>query len=80
MDLKWKSPELLRVLVGVLKRLKELGDRAYLVIMMGTRLAWQFSEAVVGWGNPAAKKRRNDLEYAKCLESHMCGNNWGCPG
>lgn len=79
-NVKWKSPELLRALVRVLRQLKGLGDRAYLVIMKGTRLAWQFSEAVVSWGNPAAKEWRNDLEYAKYLGSHMCGNNWGCPG
>ena len=53
--MKWKSPELLRALVGVLKRLKELGDRAYVVIMKGTRLAWKFSEAAARWGNVHVK-------------------------
>ena len=80
MDVKWKSPELLRALVGVLKRLKELGDRAYLVMAKGARFAWKSSEAAVSWGNPVAKEWRNDLECAKYLGSHMCGNNWGRPG
>ncbi len=71
LNVKWKSPELLRALVRVLRQLKGLGDRAYLAIMKGTRLAWRFSEAAVSWGNPAAKEWRNDLEYAKYLGSHM---------
>ena len=80
LNVKWKSPELLRALVRVLRQLKGLGDRAYLVITNGTKLAWRFSEAAVNWGNPAAKEWRNDLGYAKYLGSHMCSNNWGRPG
>ncbi len=75
-NMEWKSPELLRDSVGVLKRLKELGDRAPLVIMNGTGLTWQFSEAIISWGNPAVKKRKNSLGHTTYLGLHMCGNNW----
>ena len=79
MDVKRKSPELPTAL-GVLKRLKGLGDRTYLVMANGARLAWKFSEAAVSWGNPAAKEWRDDLEYARYLWSHMRGNSRGRPG
>ena len=69
LDVKLESAMLLRALVGALKKLKEMGDRAYAVLMEGMRLAWAFSEAAASWGNEAAKAWRSDANYALFLGS-----------
>ena len=70
---KYKSLELLRVLVGILKRLKELGDRLYIALRRGAGLAWLYSEAAVGWGNAQAHEWRNDIRYVEFLGSLFGG-------
>ncbi len=77
LDVKLESAVLLRALVGVLKRLKEMGDRAYAVLMEGMRLAWAFSEAAVSWGNGSAKEWRSDASYASFLGRSLVGKKWG---
>ena len=67
LKVKFKSPMLLRFIVGVLKRLRELGDSVYIALQRGTPLAWRFSEAAVRWGNIAAEQWRNDRAYALFL-------------
>ena len=64
LDVRLESAVLFRALVSVLKKLKEMGDRAYAVLMEGMRLAWTFSEAAVSWGNASAKGWRSDASYA----------------
>jgi hypothetical protein len=60
----FRSHPFMKALVGVLKRLKEAGDRVYRALTHGTRLAWSFSRAAVSWGNESAKDWRNDRAYA----------------
>jgi hypothetical protein len=56
------------VLAGALKKLKDMGDRAYAVLMDGMRLAWAFSEAAKGWGS--------DASYASFPGRLMVGRGW----
>lgn len=67
----FRSLEFMKALVCVLKRLKELGDRAYRIIVSGTRLAWSFSQAAVSWGNARAKEWRNDRAYILYLGTFL---------
>jgi len=60
---RYESYALMRGLVSILKKLKELGDRAYGQLLRGRELAWSFSEAAVRWGNPRAYSWRNDRNY-----------------
>ena len=76
LDVKLESATLLRALVGVLKKLKEMGDRAYAAVMEGMRLAWAFSEAAVSWGNPSAKGWRSDANYASFLGRSLVRRGW----
>ena len=76
LDVKLESAVLLRALVGVLKKLKEMGDRAYAVLMEGMRLAWAFSEAAVSWGNQTAKGWRSDANYASFLGRFLVRRGW----
>ncbi|MDG6921255.1 MAG: hypothetical protein JRN59_06975 [Nitrososphaerota archaeon] len=64
---EYRSYALMRAMVAVLKKLKELGDRAYGQAMRGMKLAWAFSEAAVRWGNPQARRWRNDRDYVLFL-------------
>ena len=77
LKVRFESFDLIRAAVSVLKKLKELGDDAYLRVMAGMRLAWAFSEAAVAWGNEAAKPWRNDMAYIRFLGS--LGGNWAGP-
>ena len=65
--------QLLRAMVGVLRKLKEASDVAYSRLLRGMQVAWAFSVKCAEWGNLRAKEWRNDLEYARYLGSHMCG-------
>ena len=77
LDVKLESAMLLRALVGVLKKLKEMGDRAYAVVMEGMRLAWAFSDAAASWGNEAAKEWRSDASYVSFLGRFLVRRGWG---
>jgi len=63
LDVSLKSFDLLRALVSILKKLKEMGDKLYRQIARGTVLAWRFSQAAVEWGNADAQGWRNDRRY-----------------
>ena len=67
LDVKFQSHDLLKALVSVLKNLRDSCDRGYVALMKGTRLAWNFSEAAVTWGNERAREWRNDRTYIKFL-------------
>jgi hypothetical protein len=72
LNASFKGFQLLRAMVGVLKKLRAASDRVYARLLRGLQVAWAFSTFAVEWGNPRAKEWRNDLEYAKYLGSHMC--------
>ena len=69
----FRGHDLLKAMVGVLKKLMEASDAVYSRLMRGVRLAWAFSTFAVQCGSPHAKAWRNDLEYARYLGSHMGG-------
>ena len=50
LGVKLESAVLLSALVGALKKLEEMGDKAYAVLMDGMRLARASSEAAVPVG------------------------------
>jgi hypothetical protein len=71
LDVKFKSWTLLKALVSILKKLKEMGDELYVQMTRGLSLAWRFSTAAAEWGNAEAKAWRNDTDYARYLGIHM---------
>ena len=76
LDVRLESAILLRALVGALKKLKEMGDAAYAVLMGGMRLAWAFSDAAVSWGNSSARQWRSDRGYAEYLGRFLVRRGW----
>jgi len=67
LDVKFRSYDLLKALVSVLKNLRDSCDGGYVALMRGTRLAWSFSEAAVSWGNERAREWRDDRAYIRFL-------------
>ncbi|MDA4123617.1 MAG: hypothetical protein OK456_10605 [Thaumarchaeota archaeon] len=64
LKVSFKSSELLRALVSIFGRLRQMGSRPFgELLARGSRLAWSFSEAAVSWGNAAAKRWRSDTSY-----------------
>ena len=77
LNTSFKGYQLLKAMVGVLKRLMEASDMAFSRLMRGVQMAWAFATKCAQWGNVHAKEWRNDLEYARYLGSHMCeGKYW----
>ena len=77
LNTSFKGYQLLKAMVGVLKKLMEVSDVAYSRLMRGVQMAWAFAEKCAEWGNVHAKEWRNDLEYARYLGSHMAeGKYW----
>jgi hypothetical protein len=71
LEVKLKSPELLKALVSVLKRLRDTCDPVGAAILRAVQLAWTFSEAAVRWGNAGARTWRNDQNYIRFLASFL---------
>jgi hypothetical protein len=69
LEVKLQSPELLKALVSVLKRLRETCDRVGATVPKAVQLAWMLSEAAVRWGNARARGWRNDQGYIRFLAS-----------
>jgi hypothetical protein len=67
LDVKLRSPLLLRALVSVLKNLRQTCDREGAAFVRAMRMAWAFSEAAVRWGNSKAREWRNDGTYIRFL-------------
>jgi hypothetical protein len=68
---RFESVQLVRAMVGILKKLLETSDLAYNRLLRGMSLAWAFSSAGERWGNQQAKAWRNDINYARYLGVHM---------
>jgi len=64
---KFKSPDLMRALVSIAKKLEGFGRTAHSRLKRGMTLAWAFSTAAVNWGYEEAKSWRNDLGYMEFL-------------
>lgn len=67
LKVRFSSIGLLRAVVSVLKRLREVSDRSFIQLMRGSRLAKYFSDAAVDWGYAAAEKWRWDRNYVVFL-------------
>ena len=73
LNASFRGYDLLKAMVGVLKKLMEAPGMACCQLTRGVRMAWALSEKCAQWGNLRAKEWRNDAGYAKYLSSHMCG-------
>ena len=67
LNVKFESVALVRAIVSILKKLKEYGDRLYMELAEGARLAWIFSSTAVAWGNQQARSWRSDRRYIMFL-------------
>ncbi len=64
---KFRSPDLMRVLISIAKKLEGFGRTVHSRISRGMVLAWAYSAAAVRWGNAEARSWRNDLRYMEFL-------------
>jgi len=64
---KFRSIDLLRAIVSILKKLRETGRSLNVKLLRGSRLALVFSEAAVSWGNGGARRWRSDRSYIDFL-------------
>jgi len=76
LNVRLQSVDLLRALVSVLKKLQQLGDTLYSEMLVGTRMAWSFSEAACSWGNFLAKAWRSDQSYIRFLGRLYSGRDY----
>jgi hypothetical protein len=67
LNVKFRSIELLRAIVSILKKLRETGKSFNIRLLRGSRLALAFSEAAVSWGNRGARRWRSDRFYIDFL-------------
>jgi len=67
LQVRFKSPRLMKAMVSILKKMKQLGDDLYKALVRASNLAWAFSDAAVSWGNKEAKDWRNDRVYINYL-------------
>ncbi len=67
LQVTFKSHQLMKAMVSILKKMKQLGDGLYRALIWGSRVAWAFSEAAVSWGNKEAREWRNDRDYISYL-------------
>ena len=63
LKVSFKSLGLVRAVVSVMKRLREVSDKSFAYMLRGSELAYSFSEAAVSWGYAAAEKWRSDKSY-----------------
>jgi hypothetical protein len=67
LQIKFQSLSLIRALVKILKRLRELGDDEYAFLEKGTKIAWAFSSFAEKCGNFLAHEWRHDRNYIMYL-------------
>jgi hypothetical protein len=67
LHVSFKSLELLRAIVSVMKRLQQVSNKSFSQLLRGSKLARSFSEAAVSWGNTAAKSWRSEMTYIAFL-------------
>jgi len=66
-NVRFESTALVRALVSVLQKLRELCSPIYEQLVKGTERAWIFAEAAIKWGNSEARSWKNDRAYALFL-------------
>lgn len=67
LNVSFKSIELLRAIVSIMKRLQQVSSKSFALLLRGSKLAWSFSEAAVSWGNLDAKSWRSNTTYIDFL-------------
>jgi hypothetical protein len=67
LNVSFKSLELLRAIVSIMKRLQQVSNKSFGQLLRGSKIAWAFSEAAVSWGYAAAKSWRSDTTYIAFL-------------
>ena len=67
LKVKFRSFDLLRAVVSILKKLRDTGRSFERGLLRGSRIARIFSEAAVSWGNQAARSWRSDRQYIAFL-------------
>jgi len=67
LKVKFRSIELLRAVVSVLKKLRDTGRSFNRGLIRGSKIARIFSEAAVSWGNQTARGWRSDRQYIAFL-------------
>ena len=67
LKVKFRSIDLMRAIVSILKKLRETGRSFNIKLLHGSRLALVFSEAAVSWGNRGASRWRSDRSYIDFL-------------
>ena len=72
LNVKFKSIQLMRVLVSILRKMKAAGD-VLARFKRGRVLALVYSEAAVGWGNESARLWRHEAAYIRFLDGLFRG-------
>jgi hypothetical protein len=67
LKVSFKSLELKRAVVSIMKRLQQVSNKSFSQLLRGARLALSFSEAAVTWGYAAARSWRSDVVYIAFL-------------
>jgi hypothetical protein len=70
---KFKSFDLDKALVSVLKKMLNVAGSAHDQLRRGMDLAWAFSEAAVKGGYEGAREWRHDWNYIRFLASSLGG-------
>ena len=74
-ETRFESMGLVRALVSVLEKLKEVCSPVYAQFLKGTELACIFADAAIAWGNKDAVSWKSDKGYAVFLGTFLSG--WG---
>jgi len=68
LDVKFKSIQLMRTLVSILRKMKDAGSSIHALFARGREMALFYSETAVGWGNTNARAWRHDAGYIRFLD------------
>jgi hypothetical protein len=63
----FKSGELMRAILSVMRRLQQVSSQSFVYLLRGSALARAFSDAAVSWGNEAARSWGTDEVYVDFL-------------
>jgi hypothetical protein len=74
LNVKFRSLQLARAVISVLKRLSSAGTTLLSIIDKGREIAWLYSNAAVSWGNKNARSWRNEMSYIVYLGRFFCAS------
>ncbi len=70
---KFESLSLIRAILSVLQKLREVSHPFHEHLVRGMEIARAFSEAALAWGNPLAVHWKDDKAYALYLGRFLSG-------